>query len=389
MDVPLLLEDEDGRRKAPYGAAMRWRSGGYAAVAAGLSVLVLAQAVADGRSAAWVVPALVGTAGVAVALRAPVLLAGLATASVVAQLLLVDADPAFASFLALVVCSYALGRHSSRAGLLLGMGLVATAVAAITVADPTLRQPFELVYPVVYFGGAAAVGRLARSRERAATQAAQALAAAAESRAQEALAQERARIAREMHDVVAHSISMLVVQAESAAAVLDRDPERARTQLDRISSSGRQALEELRRVLGLLHRGSDEGGAHPQPGLADLATLRETVQAAGPTVEMHVDDELLRTAPGVQLTAYRVVQEALTNAVRHGRPGHVWVDVRRCGGAVTVDVRDDGTAAPATSPPGHGLLGMRERVRLYDGELEAGPVDGGGFRVAARLPVAP
>lgn len=368
---------------------MTWRNRGYAALAVALSMLVLMQALAHDQTGAWIVAAFVGTAAVAVAPVAPVLLAGLGTGSIVAQLLLVDGGPAFASFLVLVVCSYALGRHGSRAGLLLGLGMVATAVAAIMIADPALRQPFELVYPTVYFGGAAAVGRLVRSRERAAREAAHAVAAAAESHAAEALAQERARIAREMHDVVAHSISMLVVQAESAAAVLDRDPERARAQLDRISSSGRQALDELRRVLGLLQRGGDETGAHPQPGLADLASLREAVQAAGPTVELHVDDELLHTAPGLQLTAYRVIQEALTNAVRHGRPGHVSVDVRRCDGTLTVDVRDDGTAAPATSAPGHGLQGMRERVRLYDGQLEAGPIDGGGFRVAARMPVAP
>ncbi len=362
---------------------------GYVALSVGLSGLGVVHAVGSGAGPAHAAAVLLGTLGVLLAPTAPVALAALAALSTAAQVALDAGVPTFASFLVLLVATYALGRACDLPRLLTGLALLVAPIVLMVAADPSLQRPVEIVFPVVYLGGGVGVGRLARSRERAAQAAVAAVAAAAASREHEALAEERARIAREMHDVVAHSVSLLVVQAESAAAVLDRDPERARAQLERISASGRQALEELRRLLGLLQAGGEQDGTHPQPALADLPGLREAVQATGARVELHVDEDAGAAPPGVQLTAYRVVQEALTNAVRHGRATSVQVNVRRQGDVLSVDVVDDGTAPPSGSAPGHGLQGMRERVGLYDGELEAGPRSDGGFRVAARLPVAP
>lgn len=359
-----------------------------ALLSAALSLLGLGQVVGAGRGWWQAAAVLSGTLAVLLLRRAPVAVCALAAASVAAQVGLGAADPAFASFLVLLLSAYGLGRRCSPRGLAAGLLLLALAIAAVVTADPTLRRPAELVYPAVYLSAAVGLGRLVRSRERAAAAAVAAVAAASESREREALAEERARIAREMHDVVAHSVSLLVVQAESAAAVLDRDPERARAQLERISDSGRQALDELRRVLGLLQPGDEDPGAAPQPGLVDLPALAESLRAAGARVALHVDEGLSDLAPGLQLAAYRVVQEALTNAVRHGHAGAVDVQVRCRNGVLTVDVQDDGTT-PAASAPGQGLRGMRERLRLYDGHLDAGPSEGGGFRVAARIRVAP
>ncbi len=362
---------------------------GYVALAVALSGMGVAQAVGSGAGPVHAAAVLVGTVGLLPAPTAPVALAALAAVSTAAQVVLDAGSPTFASFLVLLVTAYALGRTSDLPRVLTGLALIVAGIVHMVAADPSLQRPVEIVFPIVYLGGGVVVGRLARSRERAARAAVAAVEAAAESREHEALAEERARIAREMHDVVAHSVSLLVVQAESAAAVLDRDPERARAQLERISASGRQALEELRRLLGLLQAGDEHDQSHPQPALADLPQLCESVQGAGTRVDLHVDEDACVAQPGVQLTAYRLVQEALTNAVRHGRATSVQVDVRRQGRMLSVDVVDDGTATSSGSAPGHGLQGMRERVGLYDGELEAGPRSHGGFRVPARLPVSP
>jgi signal transduction histidine kinase len=372
----------------PYGAAVTRPPRSHLALAAALSVLGLGQAVGTGAGAAWAAAVLVGTAAVVLSATAPLVVAAAALVSTAAQVALADGDPAFASFVVLMAAGYALGRRSDRRTLVPGLVLLVLGVGAVAVGDPTLRTLPQAVPPAVYLGAAVGLGRLVRSRERTAQRAVEAVAAAADSREREALAAERARIAREMHDVVAHSVSLLVVQAESAAAVLDRDPERARAQLERISQTGRESLAELRRVLGLLRPPEGHDATHPQPGLGDLATLGEAVEASGTRVRLVLDDGLEELAPGLQLAAYRVVQEAMTNAVRHGRASSVEVQVRRAAGALDVVVRDNGHAT-GEGPPGVGLRGMRERVLLYAGELEAGPLEGGGFGVRAVLPVAP
>ena len=360
----------------------------YAAVAAGLSALAGAQVLGEDRGAASLVVATAGTATLAVAARHPLPVACAVATSAAAQGLLVPGDPVFGSFLALMVAFYALGRHASWRAIVVGAVLTAAAIAVVVVRDTVAFEPVETIFPLVYLGGATTVGRVVLSRER---QAAAAVASAQrEAAAQEAaaLAEQRAQIAREMHDVVAHGVSLLVVQAESAAAVLPTDPARAAAQLERIADGGRAALDDLRRLLGVLRSGDAVGDVGPQPTLRELEDLAGTVRAAGRDVRLHLGEGLDAVPAGLQLTAFRVVQEALTNAVRHGGARHVDVRVERVDDRLRVEVLDDGTVA-APSAPGHGLAGMRERLRLYGGCLDAGPRDGGGWRVLATAPVAP
>ncbi|WP_019631976.1 sensor histidine kinase [Actinomadura atramentaria] len=203
-----------------------------------------------------------------------------------------------------------------------------------------------------------------------------------------ARAGERARIAREMHDVVAHNVSVIVVQADGAAYALDADPARARQALAAISETGRTALGEMRRLLGVLREDDDVSAYAPQPGLADLGDLVDQVREAGLPVSVEVVGERPALPEGRQLTVYRIVQEALTNTLKHGGPrasADVRLDYRP--GEVRVEVRDDGRgAAAADDGRGHGLHGMRERVGVYGGEVRAGPRAGGGFEVVARVP---
>jgi signal transduction histidine kinase len=208
------------------------------------------------------------------------------------------------------------------------------------------------------------------------------------------VAEERLRIAQELHDVVAHSMSVIAVQAGVGSHVLDTQPEQARAALDAISSTSRGTLTEMRRLLGVL-RGDDGGRAHsPAPGLADVPALVDDVRAVGLPVVLTVTGAEAAAPPGVELSAYRVVQEALTNVLKHaGVVDEVEVHLDHQPGRLSVEVVDDGrglAAAAATGrldgAGGHGLLGMRERVELWGGQLTVGPAAGGGYRVRAVLP---
>lgn len=214
-----------------------------------------------------------------------------------------------------------------------------------------------------------------------------------------AVAAERARIARELHDVVAHNVSVMVVQADGAAYVLDAAPEQTRQALETISGTGRQALAEMRRLLGVLRTGEQpESGEYvPQPGVEQLSDLMEQVRGAGLHVDFQVEGEARELPSSVELTAYRIVQEALTNTRKHGGPD-VAATVRLAYKEDDLDllVEDDGRGAQrelyedgGADGLGHGLIGMRERVGMVGGTLAAGPRPGGGFRVSAVLPLKP
>jgi signal transduction histidine kinase len=213
-----------------------------------------------------------------------------------------------------------------------------------------------------------------------------------------AVAAERTRIAREMHDVVAHSLSVMVTLSEGAALKQDAEPERAKRAMRQVSATGHQALGEMRRLLGVLRTEDAPEPLEPQPGLAQLDGLLGQVRATGLAAELTVTglaDTGLAAAlpPGAELTVYRIVQEALTNTLKHAAgPTRVSVAIACQPGAVTVDVHDDGAARPAGPAghglTGHGLTGMRERAAVYDGAVSVGPDPAGGWRVRARLPVA-
>ncbi|MGI5251717.1 sensor histidine kinase [Actinacidiphila glaucinigra] len=217
-----------------------------------------------------------------------------------------------------------------------------------------------------------------------------------EAQSKAAVAAERARIARELHDVVAHNVSVMVVQADGAAYVLDASPEQAKQALETISTTGRQALTEMRRLLGVLRAGDDGGGEYvPQPGVDQLTDLIEQVRGAGLPVAFDVEGESRPLASGVELTAYRIVQEALTNTRKHGGPeAHATVRLTFGDGDLSLLIEDDGRGAQqelyeggGEDGQGQGLIGMRERVGMVSGTLDAGPRPGGGFRISAVLPV--
>ncbi|MFI9588797.1 sensor histidine kinase [Nonomuraea sp. NPDC052265] len=203
-----------------------------------------------------------------------------------------------------------------------------------------------------------------------------------------AAAAERTRIARELHDVVAHNVSVMVVQADGAGFALDSDPEQARLAVRNISKTGRAALAEMRRMVGVLRESEDDDTEYtPQPGLGQL---EELVRGAGVPASLRIGGVPGELPEGQQLAVYRIVQEALTNALKHGGPHvHARVEIDYGGPELVVRVTDDGRGAAAPrSPDGHGLIGMRERVGMYGGAVSAGPLTGGGFEVLARLPTA-
>ncbi|WP_055565744.1 sensor histidine kinase [Streptomyces atriruber] len=220
-----------------------------------------------------------------------------------------------------------------------------------------------------------------------------------EAQSKVAVAAERARIARELHDVVAHNVSVMVVQADGAAYVLDAAPDQARKALETISGTGRQALAEMRRLLGVLRTGEpEESGEYvPQPDVEQLDALIEQVRTAGLPVDYKVEGTPRPLPSGVELTAYRIVQEALTNTRKHGGE-NAGASVRLVyfDDGLGLLVEDDGKGAPhelyedgGADGSGHGLIGMRERVGMVGGTLDAGPRPGGGFRISALLPLKP
>ena len=213
-----------------------------------------------------------------------------------------------------------------------------------------------------------------------------------EERDERAVAEERTRIARELHDVIAHNVSVMVVQASAGEEVFESDPARARESLASVAATGRAALGELRRLLGVIRAEEDAGTAPsyaPQPGIEHLSELVRQVGETGLAVELAVLGQARELPEGVGLCAYRIVQEALTNTLKHGGASRAEISLRYVEDALELQVTDDGRAAPVAGGDhgGHGLIGMRERVALFGGELAARPRASGGYEVRARLPL--
>ena len=276
---------------------------------------------------------------------------------------------------ALLVASYSVAAYSE--------GPRAVAGLAGALALSLSSDAGDAAFAWVLIGGAWGAGRIVRRQNLLLD----ALGREQAARERAAVADERARLARELHDVVAHSVSTMVVQAEAGESLLERDPERAREAFVSITSSGRQALGELRRMLGLLRDGDGGAALGPQPGLAQLQLLVEQMRGVGLPVELAIEGEPRPLPAGVDLSAYRIVQEALTNTLKHARPAQARVTVRYRNDEIVLEVVDDGQGSTNGSRGGHGIPGMRERVRLYGGTLETGRREGGGFAVRARLPV--
>jgi signal transduction histidine kinase len=205
--------------------------------------------------------------------------------------------------------------------------------------------------------------------------------------AREAVIEERARIARELHDVIAHHVSMIVLQAGAERRVLDGANTSTRDVLETVERTGRSALTEMRRLLGML-RGDANDPLTPQPGLTDVPTLVGQLRDAGLPVELHVEGEPSELPVGIELSAYRIVQEALTNALKHAGEASATVNIRYGSDSLELEIADDGAGTSTPVPSGgHGLVGIRERVALYGGRLDAGRRPGGGFAVRVLLPI--
>jgi signal transduction histidine kinase len=298
----------------------------------------------------------------------------------------------FVGYVVAFVLYYSLAAHVGPSRTVLA---VATLGLALSIASSAIRGDVA----GEYFGALPAVvlptitGRVVRRLREQAERLAELtvhLEHERERAEQAAVAEERGRIARELHDVVAHGVSVIAIQADAAEAALDRDPELARTPLRTIRGSAKEAMEEMRRLLDVLREDGDGGELLPQPGLGQLRELIEHARGAGVEVTLAVDGEPRPLAQGLDLSAYRIVQEGLTNVRKHAAGGPARVTVTWAPRELGLEVSDAGPAHPGGPPVnggGHGLVGMRERVRLHGGELHAGPAPGGGFAVRARLPI--
>jgi signal transduction histidine kinase len=202
-----------------------------------------------------------------------------------------------------------------------------------------------------------------------------------------AVAEERARIARELHDVVAHAVSVMVLQVGAVRHNLPQSLEEDRGALSSVEQAGRTALAEMRRLLGAMRADGEDMELAPQPGLESLDALLDEVGRAGLPVRLHVEGEQLALSRTVDLSAYRIVQEGLTNALRHAHASHADVTVHYEPDELEIEVRDDGAGSSTSDGLGHGLVGIRERVKIYGGAMTAGPGPGGGFVLRARLPL--
>ncbi|MGH2968311.1 MAG: sensor histidine kinase, partial [Solirubrobacteraceae bacterium] len=206
-------------------------------------------------------------------------------------------------------------------------------------------------------------------------------------KAREAVVEERARIARELHDVVAHAISVIVLQARGGRRMLAEDPDDTRRALDAIEHAGAQALAEMRRLLGMLRQADDELALAPRPSLTRIDELVAQLAATGLPVAVTVEGEPLELPPGIDVSAYRIVQEALTNALKHAGPARAHVTLRYTPDELELVIVDDGAGTGNGGGSGHGLAGLRERVAVYGGELESGRRAEGGYALRARLPL--
>jgi len=296
--------------------------------------------------------------------------------------------------LAILVYLYTAAARCPRRDSLAGLVATEVLLGLVWLARPrSIGDGSTLVLDCLIVAAAWWLGDGTRRRQEAvvtAQERAAELEQAREELARRAVSEERLRIARELHDVVAHSMSIIAVQSGVGVHVLDSQPEEARKALVAVEATSRQALVEMRRLLGVLRRDAEPTGSlAPAPGLAEVETLAADVARTGVRVEVRIEGTPSVLPAGLDLSAYRIVQEALTNVVKHAGPATARVGVRYSPGQVSVEVVDDGrgTGTGGRDHGGHGIAGMRERAALYGGTLEVGPLPGGGFRVAAKLPV--
>jgi signal transduction histidine kinase len=329
----------------------------------------------------------------------PLLVGALVLGGIVLQSVVTGHSPEGIQFILIwLVVPYSVAAYADRRGAWIGLAIVVAAFAVYAVENDDIMSgragdvwagAFFLILAI----GAWLAGTVVRGRREATVLSARAQ--ALEREAEIATAEERARVARDLHDIVSHNLSVVVVQAAGARARAETreiDP----STLEKIERNGREALAEMRRLLGVMREepGADKAALQPNPGLSQLPALAERLRGAGVAVDLRVETNGNGVPPAIDLSAYRIVQEALTNTLKHAGPNaRARVMVKRDGDALLVEVADDGGVgdmdAAASDGGGHGLVGMHERAVLLGGELNAGPRPGGGFIVSARLPLTP
>jgi len=343
-----------------------------------------------------VLPLLLG-APLALRRRAPLLLWTVLWAALSLQAVITRNAPAGLELL-FILCAagYSLGAHASLRRAPAGLAVIAPGAAIYVLTSHKMGSGILAIHGTgagpwhsagLFFTGEILacwlLGVFVRARRHAASLAGRN--AVLRQQAEQAIAAERARIARELHDIVAHHLSVMVLQAAGAR----KSGAPAAGTLEKIERSGRQALTEMRRLLDVLREPHEETGLAPQPGIGDLAALADSVRASGVPVHLVVEADQTGLPAAVSVSAYRIVQEALTNVLKHAGPAHAEVGVSCSDGALMIEVTDDGSRTPAAAghAGGHGVAGMRERAAIFGGELAAGPRPGGGFSVRARLPL--
>jgi signal transduction histidine kinase len=360
------------------------------AVAAAFVVLVVVEALLNGGPRPiWVhLPvATLAMAALAWRRRFPFAVA----LAVIAANLIVNPDGQFSTLLSLVLVCYTLGAHERPPWSYLGVTLLA--ITFVTASTLEGLEPSDLAAALVFIGGPFGVGQVVRQRSEHAQEAqsrADRLEREREAATRQAVAAERTRIARELHDIVSHSISVVAIQTQAVRRRLRPEQEREATDLAAVEATARQALAEMRRLFGVLRADGESASLTPQPGLAELERLVAAAGSSDRTVRLIIRGEPYPLAPGVDLAAYRIAQEGLTNALRHSGAASIEVGVGYDPAHLEVWVNDDGTGLDPAYPDaggGHGLVGIRERVALYDGTVTVRPGPHGGTTLLARLPV--
>ena len=396
------LSDEDSAWVILYGSVMRprsttrdeWRSWAFDALIAlflifvSITILVSMLHRDDFESIGLVVILLVIHGGSALfRRRAPLVVMAMTLASGLAVHAL--GVPVVVLGVATLVALYSVATYRERVQSLVALGAASIAMTVAntsgqTQGDASTILGNALVLAIVWFLGDTQRARRAyviqleeRTRE---------LESAQDELAQRAVAEERIRIARELHDIVAHSMGLIAVQAGVGAHVIESRPEEARRSLETIENTSRSALGEIRRMLGLLRTAGDTADTEPSPGLNELPKLADDLAAAGVEIDLRLDPPSKPLTAGTQLTIYRLVQEALTNVIKHSQARQARVSVQFVDRTSSVEIVDDGVAL-RDEPAGHGIIGMRERVAMHGGSFEAGPLPEGGFRVAATIPI--
>jgi signal transduction histidine kinase len=307
---------------------------------------------------------------------------------VVATNVAINPDNQFSTLLSLVLVSYTVGSETEPPRSYAGLAVVVLPFVAVSVAEGL--EPSDVAAALVLLAGPWWVGTAVRQRVRGAEEAVARADRLERERAAEAAAvaaEERTRIARELHDIVSHSISVVTIQTQAVRRRLGPDHTREREDLAAVEATAREALAEMRRLFGVLRSDGESASLAPQPGLHELDRLVQQVRSSGLDVQVEVEGERYELPPGVDLAAYRIVQEALTNTLRHAGARCARVVLDYAPSRLGLVVEDDGRGLTATATGGHGLVGVRERVALYGGTVELGPGAAGGTRLTAALPV--